>query len=413
MLPILLHLLTAHTTFTFPTKKPFVQVYLLLFPLRRTLHHASISFDWIPTSLDTYSNNNMETLGRINDRTLVTTEAQALSQEEIIFSLNFDDVSQFMTALSTGSGYIRLPSNVCDQPGIESAVAWIKNVSVDYKQIAMPTDISDAILYNLLDLCSMEYALHVLGLLSKSRIIRIMICNCLDVELHISQVIQAWERVPNNSVWADMILHHIGRRLASKNNNIIRHGHCMCGWKHTFMQEDHTCIPIWVYQDNYVRNALGRIFSDAECVAMFPRFGMHCRPKTRKWIKKWALQANDYTDMPVSQLPHQNGEFPTIHKTGPIHGAVQLEFIGHTHLDHTDGGYFIETTPSQPWSGRSYRTDVSHNWLASRVHGYDSSSRKTMTGQETSSSHVERADAPGNVSTTESITFPENWWVDP
>jgi len=109
-----------------------------------------------------------ETIDQINNGILVATEAEALSRDHIIFFLNFDDISQFMTALSTGSGYIRLPSNACDQPGLESAVAWIKSVRVEYKQIVMPTDISDISLYNLLDLYSIEYSLQVLGLLSKS-----------------------------------------------------------------------------------------------------------------------------------------------------------------------------------------------------------------------------------------------------
>jgi len=126
----------------------------------------------------------------------------------------------------------------------------------------------------------------------------------------------------------------------------------MCGWKQNLIQEDHTHIPNWVYQDNGVKNALGCVFSDTECAAMFPRLGMHCKPNTKKQTKNWVLQVDDYTNLPVRQLRH---------KTGPIDGAVQLEFASPIHLDHTHGGYFIEITPSEPWSGQRHKNDVSQN----------------------------------------------------
>jgi len=141
-----------------------------------------------------------ETLGCINDEMLVAIEAEALFWDGIILVLHLNDINQFITALTTSSAYIRLPSETCNQPGIESAVAWIKNVRVEYKHIVLPTDISDISVHNILDLCSIECALLILELLAKSRVVRIMIRNYLDVEIHISQLIQAWESVLENSV---------------------------------------------------------------------------------------------------------------------------------------------------------------------------------------------------------------------
>ncbi|CAA9963967.1 hypothetical protein PTMSG1_07326 [Pyrenophora teres f. maculata] len=189
----------------------------------------------------------------------IETEIDNLSWAEILTFLEWEDFSQFIAARPDGSAYVHLRYGCCDKVGMKCAITWMTKVYEIGRQSILPPGVEETTMHILLHYCSIERALLLLGL-RESETIHSIIRDYLNTEAKIFQLGHAWENLPQEIVWASMIVHHVGQRLGDANNNIFRRGHCMRGWKHVSRQKDHTCTPTWVYEDDLLRNKLGCTF---------------------------------------------------------------------------------------------------------------------------------------------------------